>query len=126
MAWRAIYALPPHQRVIQTANGALAVDNKDWLIGKKLYVDRGYEVGEMDSAVAALRAAGWLPPERTTMVDAGANIGMISIAMLLRGHFQRALAFEPVERSHRLLVDNVARNGLTERVHCLRLALSAG
>jgi FkbM family methyltransferase len=124
-AWRAISALPARDVVLITANGSLAVRNKDWLIGKTLYVDRGFESEGINAWVGALTARGWLPPERSTVVDAGANIGMISIAMLLRGHFRHAIAFEPAPDSFRLLAANTVRNALGERVRIAQLALSS-
>lgn len=117
--------MPEKEIVIRTENGVLGVSSKDWLIGKKLYVDRAFEAAEIDTAVAALRAGGWLPPSRATLVDAGANLGMISIAMLLRGHFERAIAFEPAGATFRLLVRNAQRNGLARAIQAVPLALSA-
>lgn len=116
--------MPRREVVVRTENGILAVDSKDWLIGKQLYVDQSFESAEMDSAVAALRAEGWLQPQSPILIDAGANIGMISVAMLLRGHLRRAIAFEPAEATHRLLVGNARRNGLGEAIRCVPMALS--
>lgn len=124
-SWRLINAMPRKEIIIRTENGVLGVSSKDWMIGKKLYVDRGFEAAEIDAAVAALRGLGWLKSGRATLVDAGANVGMISIAMLLRGHFQRAVAFEPTEATFRLLVRNVQRNGLAGAIRAVPLALSA-
>ncbi len=124
-AWRVISALPARDVVLATANGLLAVANKDWLIGKTLYVDRGFESQGIDAWVGGLRARGWLPPGRLTLVDAGANLGMISIAMLLRGHFRSAIAFEPAPEPFRLLAANTVRNGLGQRIRIARLALSS-
>lgn len=116
--------MPRRDVVVRTENGVLAVDSKDWLVGKKLYVDRSFECAEMDSAVAALRASGWLPSSSPMLIDAGANVGMISVPMILRRHFQRAIAFEPAKSTFRLLTGNARRNGLCEAIRCVPMALS--
>ena len=121
--WKVIHSLPQKNIIINSDNGIFAINNKDWLIGKQLYVNRAFEIIEMDRAIANLRMTGWLPTGRSTLIDAGANIGMISIAMLRREYFQHAIAFEPTPSTYKLLVENVQRNGLHEAIHCVPMAL---
>ncbi len=59
------------------------------------------------------------------MLDVGANIGMICIALMLQNYFKRAIAFEPDPKNFRLLVKNVAQNGLENRIDCFPYALSS-
>lgn len=109
---------------IETANGTLSVSNKDWLIGKHLFVRRDYELDFIRRSMEFLKREGLLP-KNETVADIGANLGMISIALLREGFFQKALAFEPSPRNFRLLQKNAAQNGLNDRMKCFRLALSS-
>ena len=58
------------------------------------------------------------------MIDVGANIGVISIGLLLEGYIDLALAIEPEPNSFALLRKNVEQNGLSDRMLCLPLAVS--
>ncbi|MGH9541361.1 MAG: FkbM family methyltransferase [Terriglobales bacterium] len=124
LAWAGICRLPKRELVILTENGRFAVSNKDRVIGKKLFVDRSYELAEIDLFVSFLKRGGWLA-ERPIVADVGANLGMISIAMLLRGHFREAVAFEPFPETMQRLLGNIERNGLQDRVRAWPLAMSS-
>jgi FkbM family methyltransferase len=60
-----------------------------------------------------------------TVVDVGANMGVISIGMLRDGQFARAVALEPDPRNFALLRHNLQQNALgAERCVCLRQGAS--
>ena len=125
--WWTIYQGPRRDVTIPTWNGLLTVDSKDWLIGKYLYVRRQYEAHEIKNAIGLLRKEGYLEkPGRGTVIDVGANLGMISIALLKNGEFDSAFAFEPAPNSYRLLVQNINQNGLGKRIQSFPIALSSG
>lgn len=126
LKWKFIHSIPRHDVTVDTANGLLTCDSKDWLIGKYLYVYRSYEAEFIRATVDFLMKEGYLPREKKGIVlDVGANLGMICIALLKQNYFQRAIAFEPGPNNFRLLVKNVEQNGLKNRIDCFPYALSA-
>jgi FkbM family methyltransferase len=126
LKWKFIHSFPRHDVTVATSNGLLTCDSKDWLIGKYLYVYRSYEAEFIRATIDFLTREGYLPREQRGLVlDVGANLGMICIALLKQNYFQRAIAFEPGPNNFRLLVKNVAQNGLENRIDCFPYALSA-
>jgi FkbM family methyltransferase len=125
LQWRWLYHGRRRDVTVDSYNGRLTFDSRDKYIGKYLYVDREYERDILELVASVLRRDGWLAPGRgRLMADVGANIGMISIAMLQHGWFERAVAFEPSPDTHRLLLHNIAQNGLAERITPFACALS--
>lgn len=128
LRWRRLYDGEPRDVTVQSYNGLLTFDSRDKLIGKYLYVDRAYERRYIESALHVLERDGYLPAATSSdgvLLDVGANIGMICIALLARGRFARAVAVEPSPRNLRLLHHNVEQNGLRDRITVVPCALSS-
>jgi FkbM family methyltransferase len=125
LRWWLIYLGPRRDVTVRTLNGLLTFDSKDWLIGKYLYVRREHERREADEALSLLRDEGYLDLPGETVLNVGANIGMTCIGLVRSGYFSRAVAVEPAPNAYRLLVHNVAQNGLTEKVLLYNFALSS-
>ena len=126
LCWWLIYLGPRRDITVQTSNGLLTLDSKDWLIGKHLYVRQSHEEGEMRSAISLLKKEGYLGnASRDTLLNVGANVGMTCIGLLKAGYFERAIAFEPAPNNYRLLVHNVNQNGLQHRIVHFPLGLSS-
>lgn len=128
LRWRMLYSLGQRDVTVDSYNGRLTFDSRDKLIGKYLYIHRAYELAYIERTLGILEHDGYLDPGARgtgTLLDVGANIGMICIALLLQGNFERAVAVEPSPRNLRLLHRNVVQNGLGERVLRLPYALSA-
>ena len=60
-----------------------------------------------------------------TLIDIGANIGVIGIEAIKRSVFEKVIAFEPVPNNYRLLVANVYINGLEGQIKPYNLALGS-
>jgi FkbM family methyltransferase len=126
LRWLALYAGPRRDVTVDTYNGRLTFDSRDKLIGKYLFVNRAYERAYLEGALGVLARDGYLARDgQGTVLDVGANIGMISIALLRHGWFARAVAVEPSPQNLRLLAHNVAQNDLAERITRLPYALSS-
>jgi FkbM family methyltransferase len=127
LRWRRLYEGEPRDITVDSYNGTLTFDSRDKLIGKYLYVDRAYERRYIESALGVLERDGYLPAEGSdgVLLDVGANIGMIFIALLRQRRFARAVAVEPSPKNLRLLEHNVAQNGLAGRVTVVPCALSS-
>ena len=108
---------------VPTANGLLSFSNQDEHNGRALYVQRQWELGLMRSVMGYLRDQGALRAGADTMIDAGANIGMIAIGMLKNGWFGHALAIEPDPDNFALLLRNIDQNGFGGRIRPVRAAL---
>ena len=107
-----------------TWNGRLTFNSGDALIGKFLFVRRAYEQDYLTQAIEYLDRCGLRSPLRDVVLDVGANIGMIGIALVKHGWFRRAIAFEPEPGNFQLLTRNVHQNGYDESIDCRQLALS--
>ena len=111
---------------LQTQQGIfkLPLDAND-AISKHLYSRREFELEWVADSLAFLRRHELCPPPgQGTVLDIGANNGVISIGMLTRGEFAQAIAIEPDPRNFAIMQDNVAANGLGERFACLNFAAS--
>jgi FkbM family methyltransferase len=60
-----------------------------------------------------------------TLIEVGANIGIICIPAVKRGLAKRAIAIEPEPRNFRLLLANLHLNGVADRVSTHNVALGA-
>jgi FkbM family methyltransferase len=120
--WRALSWLPEFRITRRTRHGVLGFSNRDRGVGRILFMRGEYEYEQLERAVALgdfpARGRGWL-------LDVGANVGTVCIALARRGAFARALAVEPSPDTFRHLVRNVARNGLGDAIRCVNAALSA-
>ena len=59
------------------------------------------------------------------IIDCGANIGVFSAFAASSSPQARIIALEPYPSTFRALLANIQRNGLSSRVSCLRMAISA-
>jgi len=127
LGWWAVYWGPRRDFTVETSNGLLTFDSKDWQIGKYLYLKRRYEESQAREAIGSLRSQGYLSdsPSSGTVLDVGANIGMTSIGLVRQGYFRRAIASEPAPDNYRLLVRNIGQNGLRDRIQPFPIALSS-
>ena len=117
----------PRMITVPTWNGVLSFSSADLHNGRALYVQRAWERDLITGSLAFLRAEGLIGrPGADRMVDVGANIGMISIAMLRHGVFSGALAFEPDPGNFTLLTRNIEQNGMSEEIQAYPVALSDG
>ena len=108
---------------IPTEQGRLTISTRDHGIAAQLFRKRQYEYHSSLRAIRFLKAMGFVPRENATMIDIGANIGIISIGLLLADEIHSAVAIEPEPTNFDLLVRNVKQNGLAERVVCLQMAV---
>ena len=111
---------------VHTQQGVLTVRlGSAETIGQELFCRGQYELDFVDEVLALLERLGRRPPKGAgTMLDVGANVGVISIGLLHRGEFARAVAVEPEPANFTLLQQNVARNHLASRMACLQCAVS--
>ena len=110
---------------VPTKQGLFTVSCADHVIGKDLFCSREFELDLILSATAALQKAGKFPSDgKGTIIDIGANIGPIAIAMLQLGLVDRAIVIEPDPRNFELLRRNVDQNQLSDKVICLPYAVS--
>jgi FkbM family methyltransferase len=125
MHWRLVRGGPgrrPRVLTVSTPNGRLSFSNMDITIGKFLFFARSWEFDLITRTMAYLREQGYLGAgPGDVMLDIGANIGMICIAMLKHGYFREALAFEPNADNYALLERNIRQNrmaGAIRPYHC--------
>jgi FkbM family methyltransferase len=126
LQWYRLYSGPRRDITVESYNGRLTFDSRDKLIGKYLYVDRAYERRYIETALGVLERDGYLRRDgQGTLLDVGANIGMICIALLRQRWFERAVAFEPSPQNFKLLERNTTQNDCADRVLRLSCALSS-
>ena len=120
--WRALSRLPEFRITQRTRHGVLGFSSRDRGVGRILFTRGEYEYEQLERAVAL---GGFPSPGRGWLLDVGANVGTVCIALARRGAFARALAVEPAPDTFRHLVRNVARNRLGDAIRCVNAALSA-
>lgn len=102
----------------------IATDAED-PISRSLFFYGHFELDLVTQTLAHLRELGLIPSAgHGTVIDAGANIGVISIGMLNGGEFARAVAIEPDPRNFALLERNVRQNRTADLMMCLPVAVS--
>jgi FkbM family methyltransferase len=108
---------------MKTKQGRLTASTKDTAISAQLFSKRQYEYDSSLRAIRFLKTAGFLPHQNLCMLDVGANIGIISIGLLLANEIDNAVTIEPEPKNFALLVKNVEQNGLSQTVRCLQMAV---
>ena len=81
-------------------------------ISKSLYVRREHEFDLVSDAMCFVRKLKHLEKGKGTVLDIGANNGVISIGMLVGGELDKAVAIEPEPRNFSNLKHNVEGNHL--------------
>jgi FkbM family methyltransferase len=93
-------------------------------IGHSLLFNGEFEMDLIKRTMSFLRQIGRCPPAgQGTLLDIGANIGVISIEMLKTGEVSNAVMVEPEPTNDAMLEENVRKNGLQSRVYSQRLAV---
>lgn len=128
MAWGLVRGGPGRASrilTVPTENGLLSFSNMDAHNARALYVQRSWEMDLITGSMDYLRREGHVgKPGANVLVDVGANIGMICIAMLRRDYFREAIAVEPDGNNFALLTRNIEQNGLQGRIRAFRCAVT--
>ena len=120
MLWQIIRQLR-NSVTISTKQGIFTLSlNADDPIERELYCWGEYELDLISNTMSLLRKIKKSPPKGSgTLLDIGANNGVISIGMLYTGQIGKAIAIEPEPRNFSLLQKNIEQNKLKEKVICL-------
>lgn len=110
--------LPHGRRTTEYAGFTLVYSRRNSLVER---IERwgSYEQATIDAITRALSASA-----SRTLVDVGANIGLVSLAVLATLPDAKVYAFEPGAQQRSLLAETIRRNGLERRLELSPLALS--
>ncbi len=110
---------------IKTKQGifSLPLDTDD-PIYRSLFLTREYELDLIIDAMCLIRKLRGLPKGRGTVLDIGANNGVISIGMLVNGELEKAIAIEPDPKNFSILKHNIMQNNLEDVITCINYAVS--
>jgi len=93
-------------------------------MSRSLYIKREYELDLVTDAMRHIRKLNDLPKGKGTVLDIGANNGVISIGMIFKGELDKAIAIEPEPRNFSSLMHNVEQNHFEDVISCLNYAVS--
>ena len=93
-------------------------------ISRSLFVKREYELVLIREAMRVIRSKNSFLKGTGTVLDIGANNGVISIGMLVTGEITRAIAIEPDPHNFAWLDKNITQNQLNDVMVCLNCAAS--
>jgi FkbM family methyltransferase len=93
-------------------------------ISRLLLIEGEFELDLITEAMQVIRKRSGRPKGKGTVIDIGANNGVISIGMLVTGELDRAVAIEPEPTNFKRLQDNVALNRLDNEILLVNRALS--
>jgi FkbM family methyltransferase len=113
------------QREVEAKMAGLNVllPTADLTIARSVYASGDWDPLLVRTAFDALH--GWGHDHHgTTFLEVGANFGVYSLPAVSEYGFARAIAYEPDPASYELLVANIERNGLGDRVSAHNAALS--
>jgi FkbM family methyltransferase len=113
---RLLHAASEHEEFI--------VDSRDNFMARELFVSGSSQLDRLTQALDLIKQERSIDPARKTLVDIGANIGVICIPAVARGLCARAVAVEPNPSVCKLLRANVALNGLEKRIDVYETALA--
>lgn len=100
------------------------VDSRDNFMARELYVQGSSQLDRLTEALALIAEDGRIDPSQRTLVDIGANIGVICIPAVARRLCKSAIAIEPNPFVCRLLRANIALNGLEKAIVVYETALT--
>ena len=106
-----------------TKQGRLTMSTRDLVIARHLFCTGQYEFDSSVRTLRFLKSMKFIPEQDVRMFDIGANIGIISIGLLLAKEIAGAVAIEPEPKNFDLLIKNVKQNGLSEKLCCLQMAV---
>lgn len=90
-----------------------------------MYIKGQWQFDLTSKLMPFLRNMQRCPPKgQGTIIDVGANNGVISIGMIYSGELKRAIAIEPEPNNFSLLQNNVKQNGMQKEFICLPFAVS--
>lgn len=108
-----------------TIQGNFTVSCKDQGIGKTLFGYKQFEGNLIKETFLHLQSRGKIPANGAgTIVDIGANIGVIGIGAVYMGLAKNIIAIEPDPNNFILLTRNIQQNGLDDRSVCLPFAVA--
>lgn len=126
LLWKALAYLGDVPLTLRTRHGRLSFSSRDRGVGRRLFLDRELEWATIERAVVLARRLGYLQPrDPGCLLDVGANIGTVCIAMVRDGVVATARAFEPEPTNYRYLRRNICQNGLDGRILAFDVALSS-
>jgi FkbM family methyltransferase len=121
LAWRAMTVAGVRSITFERRGFVWCVSQADD-IGFALFVEDGYQAGEIRALAEWMRRHDVLSGTRRVFVDIGANIGTTCIPMVREAQCE-ALAIEPVGTTFRSLKANVELNGLGDRIRLAHRAV---
>jgi FkbM family methyltransferase len=93
-------------------------------ISRSLFLYKKYHLDHIEKTIAFLQQENGYKNEEGTILDIGANNGVISIGMLSNGYMSRSIAIEPDPTNYSILLDNAKLNNLDDSMICLNVAAS--
>ena len=108
---------------VRTNQGLMTIPTRDKGVAASLFQERQHEYDSSLNAVNFLKETGFIAQGDLCMLDVGANIGHISIGLLLANQIQQTIAVEPEPGNFGFLQQNVKQNGLSKRMLGLQLAV---
>lgn len=100
------------------------VDTADHFMSREVFTKGSSQFRTVEAAFELIARERGIELTNHTLVDIGANIGVISIPVIARGLCAKAIAVEPTPATCRLLRANIALNGLEESFTVHEVALS--
>lgn len=108
----------------RTAQEQFLVDSSDNFMAREIFVQGSSQFARVASAFDILKTELGIDPAERTLVDIGANIGVICLPVVARGLCKSAIAIEPTPSVCRVLRANIALNGLEDAIRVYETALS--
>ena len=116
-------SVAPEQEFTVATDGEerFIVMTSDQVISRLLYVEGNVFLARLCRVLQFLGAGFSLE----TLIDVGANVGIVSIPAVKRGLTRKAIAIEPEPRNFRLLLANIHLNGVADHFTAHNQALGA-
>lgn len=125
LAYWNLYSRSHDTITFSTVQGRFTVSCRDQGIGRTLFGYRQFEGDLIKKTFSHLHALGKIPPAgQGTIVDIGANIGVIGIGAAYMGLVKNIIAIEPDPNNFALLKQNVQQNGFDTCSVCLPYAVA--
>jgi len=126
LRWWLLHNGPRRHVTVNSKNGLISFDSTDNCVGKHIFFQGEYDIDKVKNITSFLTDNGYVDADEPgTILNVGANIGLMTTALKLYSVYDKVVAFEPVPSNYELLEINIKQNDMDKDVVCVNLALSS-